>query len=369
MKLIITQKQSSKLIKETMGVPKSVDFWVNVFSSLIEDSLLMLLDGGEVKLNEVSFDGNEVMEKAFSLGWSPDSSGFKELPIVEPSLSVNIGIVSDNFIRTGDDYIQGGQFNTSNTGLGTIKFPNGKESTVLSGGDIEITLLIPKEHFDDGSIVEFFKLDIKPYVESLFFHELTHVVEFYNRTINKKNLPGQEHVWLGAGRESPKNHLEEWDHLIFLIYLHSSFELNARISEIYGLMKGLKIKTKKEFADFLKSSRVWSYSNDLNDFNTEKYYNDIVITDELKSVVEDRLGESLSDDDVKDYALTTLIGRWEEDYNEMSSESDKLYGTKLPKMRPSVLSSPINFIKFWEKRFNRVGNKAIRKITKLYSLL
>ena len=122
-------------------------------------------------------------KKHFSLGWSPDSSGFKELPIVEPSLNIRLGIVSDELISTGDDYIQGGQFNTKNTGLGNIKFPNGKESTVLTGGDIEITLLIPEEHFDDGSILEFFKLDIKPYVESLFFHELTHVVEYYNRIL------------------------------------------------------------------------------------------------------------------------------------------------------------------------------------------
>ena len=56
MKLIITQKQSSKLIKEAMGVPKSVDFWVNVFVSLLEDGLLMLLDGGDG--SELSFDGN-----------------------------------------------------------------------------------------------------------------------------------------------------------------------------------------------------------------------------------------------------------------------------------------------------------------------
>ena len=169
-----------------MGVPKSVDFWVNVLISLVEDSLLMLLDGGEVKLNEVSFDGNEVMEKAFSLGWSTDSSGFKELPIVEPSLSVNIGVVSDDFIRTGDDYIRGGKFSTESTGLSTISFPNGKEAAVLTGGNIDITLLIPKERFDDGSILEFFKLDIKPYVESLFFHELTHLVEYYNRVINQQ---------------------------------------------------------------------------------------------------------------------------------------------------------------------------------------
>ena len=367
MKLIITQKQSSKLIKETMGVPKSVDFWVNVLISLIEDGLLMLLDGSDG--SSLSFDGGEVMEKAFSLGWSPDSSGFKELPLVEPSLHINVDVVPDDMIVTGDDYIRGGNFNTQNTGLSGVKFPNGKEATVLTGGEIELTLSFPKEHFDDGSIMEFFKLDIKPNVEALLYHELTHVVEYYNRTVNSANLPSKEHVWLQAGIESPKNNIEEWDHLIFLIYLHSSFELNARISEIYGLMKGLKIKTKKEFADFLKSSRVWSYSNDLNDFNAEKYYNDITISDELKSVVEERLGKPLSNNDVKEYALSALIERWEEDYNEMSSETDSLYGTKLPKMKPSTLSSPINFFRFWEKRFNKAGNKSIRKITKLYALL
>tara|TARA_R110000851_G_scaffold325240_1_gene493079 strand:+ start:2393 stop:3496 length:1104 start_codon:yes stop_codon:yes gene_type:complete len=367
MKLIITQKQSSKLIKEAMGVPKSVDFWVNVLVSLVEDGLLMSLDGGDG--GSLFFGGDEVMEKAFSLGWSPDSSGFNELPLVEPSLHINIGVSPEDNIITGDDYIQGGNFKTQNTGLRGIKFPNGKEATVLTGGEIEITFLMPKEHFDDGSIVEFFKSDIKPYVESLFFHELTHVVEFYNRTINNKSVPGQELMWLSAGSESPKNNLAEWDHLIFLIYLHSSFELNARISEIYGLMKGLKIKTKKEFADFLKSSRVWSYSNDLNNFNAEKYYNDIVITVELVSIVEERLGRSLSVNEVKDYTLNALMGRWEDDYNEMSSENDNLYGTTIPKMKQSTLSTPMNFLKFWEKRFKRVGNKAIRKITKLYSLL
>ena len=327
----------------------------------------MLLDGGDG--SSLSFSGNEVMEKAFSLGWSPDSSGFKELPLVEPSLHVNINFVPGDTISTGDDYIQGGNFKTQNTNLSGVKFPNGKESTVLAGGEIEITLSLPKEHLDDGSIMGFFKVDVKPYVESLFFHELTHVVEFYNRTIKNKNLPGQELIWLSTGRDSPKNHLEEWDHLMFLIYLNSSFELNARISEIYGLMKGLKIKTKEEFADFLKSSRVWSYSNDLNDFNAEEYYNDIVITDELKSVVDKRLNRPSSDNDVKEYVLSSLMGRWEEDYNEMSSENDKLYGTTLPKMKPSTLSTPMNFLKFWEKRFNKAGNKSIRKITKLYALL
>ena len=43
MKLIITQKQSNRLIKEALGVPKSIEFWVDTLSSLIKDGLLMVI--------------------------------------------------------------------------------------------------------------------------------------------------------------------------------------------------------------------------------------------------------------------------------------------------------------------------------------
>ena len=41
MKLIITRKQSRRLIKEALGVPKSVEFWVDTFSSIVHDGVLM----------------------------------------------------------------------------------------------------------------------------------------------------------------------------------------------------------------------------------------------------------------------------------------------------------------------------------------
>ena len=40
MKLIITQRQSNLLIKEAMGVPKPIEFWVDSLSSLIRDGFI-----------------------------------------------------------------------------------------------------------------------------------------------------------------------------------------------------------------------------------------------------------------------------------------------------------------------------------------
>ena len=54
MKLIITKKQSKRLIKEALGVPKGIEFWVDTFSSIIKDGLLMLLSSDD---KEESFYG------------------------------------------------------------------------------------------------------------------------------------------------------------------------------------------------------------------------------------------------------------------------------------------------------------------------
>ena len=48
--------------------------YLNLFGLDSKDQNNQSVDGGDG--SALSFDGNEVMEKAFSMGWSPDSSGF-----------------------------------------------------------------------------------------------------------------------------------------------------------------------------------------------------------------------------------------------------------------------------------------------------
>ena len=61
MKFIITQKQSVRLIKEALGVPKPIEFWVDTFSALVKDGLMMLLSSED---REVFFEGGDVQDKS-----------------------------------------------------------------------------------------------------------------------------------------------------------------------------------------------------------------------------------------------------------------------------------------------------------------
>ena len=110
MKFIITKKQSKRLIKEALGVPKSIEFWVDTFSSVIKDGLLMLLSSED---KEVFFNGDDVQEKAISLGWNNSNKNFKSFPLAEPQLNMSIIVVPDKYIKKGDDYIQNASFDTA----------------------------------------------------------------------------------------------------------------------------------------------------------------------------------------------------------------------------------------------------------------
>ena len=103
MKFIITKKQSKRLIKEALGVPPAVNLWVDTFSSLIKDGLLMLLSSDD---QEIFFSGDEVQNKVVSLGWNSSNKNFKSFPLAEPNLNLTINVVPDSQIKKGDDYIQ-----------------------------------------------------------------------------------------------------------------------------------------------------------------------------------------------------------------------------------------------------------------------
>ena len=136
MKLIITKKQSKRLIKETLGVPKPIEFWVDTFSSIVNDGLLMLLSSDD---KEVFFNGDDIQGKAISLGWNSSSDKFLDFPLAEPQLNLKLMIVPDENIKVGDDYIDSASFDTSDVDLRDATFDDGKTLPLLIGGTINIT--------------------------------------------------------------------------------------------------------------------------------------------------------------------------------------------------------------------------------------
>ena len=74
-------------------------------------------------------------------------------------------------------------------------------------------------------------------------------------------------------------------------------------------------------------------------------------------------------DEIKDVVLRQLIDNWSETYKSFLSDFSADDNLKIPELSPKITSSPENFLRFWEKRFNKAGEDSIRKISRLYSLI
>ena len=366
MKLIITKRQSRRLIKEALGVPKSIEFWVDTFSSIIHDGLLMLLSSDD---KEVFFNGNDVQDKAISLGWNSMNDKFLDFPLAEPQLNLKLVVVPDENIEVGDDYIDAASFDTSDIDLVDATFDDGKTLPLLVGGTINIQINIPESSYENGSFVELYGSEIKPYAESIFFHELTHVYEFYKRILSNTAKPNFEQVTNLTQMLNKMGAVDEWDELMFMIYLHLSFELNARISEVYGLLRNKNITSKEEFVDFLKTSRAFSYAKRLNNFSAEKFIEDLDVPQETIDRIREYDGKKTSIEEIKDVVLNQLIQNWSITYEDFLKDFSADENIKIPSLSPKTTSTPLNFLKFWEKRFNKAGHDSIRKISRLYSLI
>jgi len=347
-------------------VPKSVEFWVDTFSSVVNDGLLMLLSSDN---KEVFFNGNDIQEKAISLGWNSMNDKFLDFPLAEPELNLKLVVVPDENIEIGDDYIDSASFDTSEIDLVDATFDDGKTLPLLVGGTINMRINIPESSYENGSFVELYSSEIKPYAESIFFHELTHVYEFYKRILSNTAQPNFEQLTNLTQMFNKLGAIDEWDELMFMIYLHLSFELNARISEVYGLLRNKNITSKEDFIEFLKTSRAFSYAKRLNNFSAEKFIEDLDIPQETIDRIREYDGKKTSIEEIKDIVLSQLIQNWSITYEDFLKDFSADENIKIPSLSPKTTSTPLNFLKFWEKRFNKAGHDSLRKISRLYSTI
>jgi hypothetical protein len=320
-------------------------------------------------IKEVFFNGNDIQEKAISLGWNSMNDKFLDFPLAEPELNLKLVVVPDENIEIGDDYIDSASFDTSEIDLVDATFDDGKTLPLLVGGTINMRINIPESSYENGSFVELYSSEIKPYAESIFFHELTHVYEFYKRILSNTAQPNFEQLTNLTQMFNKLGAIDEWDELMFMIYLHLSFELNARISEVYGLLRNKNITSKEDFIEFLKTSRAFSYAKRLNNFSAEKFIEDLDIPQETIDRIREYDGKKTSIEEIKDVVLSQLIQNWSITYEDFLKDFSADENIKIPSLSPKTTSTPLNFLKFWEKRFNKAGHDSLRKISRLYSTI
>ena len=229
-------------------------------------------------------------------------------------------------------------------------FDDGKTLPLLVGGAINIEINIPESSYENGSFIELYNSEIKPYAESVLFHELTHVYEFYKRILSNSATPNFEQVANLTQMLNKMGAVDDWDELMFLIYLHLSFELNARVSEVYGLVRNKNIKSKEEFVDFLKTSRAFSYAKRLNNFSAEKFFDDFDVSQETIDRIREYDGKKTPIEEIKNVVLDQLIQNWSVTYEDFLKDFSADDTIKIPNLPNKALSSPQKLPKVFGKK-------------------
>jgi len=91
----------------------------------------------------------------------------------------------------------------------------------------------------------------------------------------------------------------------------------------------------------------------------------------LKTIIQSGIEnfDVASIEEIKDIVLSQLIQNWSITYEDFLKDFSADENIKIPSLSPKTTSTPLNFLKFWEKRFNKAGHDSLRKISRLYSTI
>jgi len=391
------------LINEIMGVPQQLEPWTNSFSEIIIDLIKKEVDKGWPYSGEVIYindDGEEITDIAYKTesinisgkefmrllaknnGFSNEkellkSKIFKDFPLWRPEIRVEVKSIPKELYEKERTTVQA-----------DFGMEMQQELSTLAGQKV-----LPKSKFgfdvltglkDGGDFGDKLVGELK----STISHELLHAYQKYKQL----QSGGKSHY----GRETALNALSQnptltdieinwWKSFLHLIYLHLSFEINARVTQLYHEMLNKGVKTKEDFLKELKKSQVWSEMKNLEEFNAKEYIETFKIPklDSLNSITENPLlylsklqklknikdrGLDVLD---KNQTLKDLINLWDDVLqigNEHVKNAIGIDFDMLP-VPESARENPFLFFKFFEKRFHKKAKKWKKKLYRLASLL
>ena len=387
-----------------MGVPKAIDFWVDIFSIIITGVIKSVVDNDEIEVSDVNYeddDGNEVEDTAYRgrtmmdgkevMNWVMKIAGysdiknllqdpkFKLLPIYNPTIQTMVYFLPQKvyeiqFNQNGNDFVSASHsFDASKKSLSKI----GKNEILVNqnfGFEIYLTVK-DMEKFDSGKIRKMLK--------SAIGHELTHCYEMYNRLKTSGDpYQGRESMLNVATRMMDDFKYPSWGDFLHLVYLHLGFEINARVAQIYYDLKDSDIKTTEDFMSYLKKTSAYKEAEMLENFDAKQFIENFQIRGlDFFEMLEDTAKQNAREKNklpgiylkrTPEEGMTHLIEGWNIFLQEMSEYLNKkgLYKGKLMELVPqSAMKDPYVFFKFFEKRFHKKAERFKRKMYRVASLL
>lgn len=402
--------KKKELLTEIMGVPKAVDFWVDYFTLI-----LMGMTKGVTKSNELEeapmnykdpdtgeeiedtayrghakMTGQQFMKHVVQISGGNSKSledsrsflnnpNFKNFPLFNPNIGLKVMFFPDKMwekdIEPHDAVEAAHSWSMADIKLSKM----GGDNVVFVGNDFDFTIYAPISWLDNINEEQFKKV-IKPTLG----HELTHAYETYIRLKHGKGPhQGRESMLNLATQKLRDDKYPQWKEFLGLVYLHLSFEINARITQLYYTMKNKNVSTQEEFMDVLKKSSVWHEIKLLENFDTEKFINSFTVADKehdfMKMMMDmgnqfERQAQGLpaiKRMDTPQEGMLHLIDSWNKALQTFNKRLERGgYEGKFMELVPErALKDPLFFFKFFEERFHKKAENFKRKALRLASLV
>lgn len=397
--------KKQQLLNEIMGVPKAIDFWVESLSLVISGMAKGIVDNDEIEestTNYTNLQGEEVEESAYRgrtemsgkefNNWVIKLNGysdlkqlledpkFKQFPLYQPSVGLEIYFLPDELYDMESDSGKRILIEASH-GFNPSKKLISKIGNNMIITNQRFTFKVTTKASDlDNLDLDFFIKNLKPVVS----HELTHAYEAFNRIkVTEDPYQGRESSLNAAVSLMNDAKYPQWNRFLMLVYLHLSFEINARVTQLYYELKEKDIDNQEEFLKLLKESNVWASLEALENFNTEEFIESFSVRGgkTLWDMIEDlgvqneRQEGGLPRIDLKEIpneGMKHLISGWNYLLQVLNKELIKqgVYKGKLMDMVPEkAMEDPYYFFKFFEKRFHKKAENFKRKLYRIGSLI
>jgi hypothetical protein len=394
--------KKKELLNEIMGVPKQLDPWIDAITNiLLRDINQRLVSGGwdhtgsltykdpndgqeykisAHKMEDKSLDEDEIrglLMKEFGFT-SPQefikSDIFKVLPIWNLTISYSALGYESKFFE-GDlvhDFISGGISMEP-----TSKFGQILQTKVIPKAHLRFDVVLNSEGITDKTEEE---------LKATIAHELLHAHQSIKQLEGGKDTGyGKEQVLnILAGAEFFKElRIEWWDYFLNLVYLHLSFEVNARMNQLYHTLKKKDIRNSEDLVRELKKTGLWSQMESLEKFDAKEFISEFKMPDvenvfngnslEMLYKLEHKLRmKNLGFSSLKgpEENIKVLIKIWDGILQlGVQAMKEKGVNIEMEDVPQKAKENPYIFFKFFEKRFHKKAKIWKRKMYKVGSLI
>ena len=381
-----------------MGVPKAIDEWVNLYEKVVMSIIEDMVNSDDWEFHRFEHDGETKEAYGKQLTWSGkeamelilkeagmdlktfiNTDTFEGFPLYNPGLRVTLELFPDELFVGMDNQLEATHSFEGNHS--NIKISKLGKKSIYPNNKFEFDFKIPVSYRDEFSKTK--ERELSNDVVPVIAHELTHSYQSY-----MEFLGGKEKV--GFGREQILNSafgnvkLEEtpsWNNFVYLMYLHLSFEVNARVTQLYYEMKRKGVNDKKSAMEHLRKSNIWDTYSMLSSFDTEKFMREfkLDLPDDVEEDVTDFfmgliMGGGPNDKPKsreKDEWYEYLIKKWDTTL-QMAQQKFESLGLNAPimdRVPEKAKKNPKLFFKFFENRFKKKAENFRRKMVRVVTLI